>query len=186
MFDRFVDRRTFFKASLAAALLLAEMHPAWAKLQNGDMLPEGKISLYNTHSKEQLTVNFRTPSGDYNPDALASINHILRCHYTGEVAEMDIRVIEYLAMVDKQLGGGHEFHIISGYRSPVYNGLLRQESHRVARHSLHMKGKAIDISVPGMPLDKLRRVALNLRYGGVGYYPGAGFVHVDSGLFRTW
>ena len=80
----------------------------------------------------------------------------------------------------------HEIHIISGYRSPTYNGDLRRGGHGVARHSLHMKGKAIDISVPGVGLDKLRRVALNLRYGGVGYYPGPGFVHIDSGNFRIW
>lgn len=186
LFDSLFSRRLFLKASLACALLLAEIDPAWAKLPNLDTLPTGKLSLYNTHSKERLTVDYRDPTGNYNPDALKSLNWILRCHYTGEVADMDIRVIEHLNLVDKKLGGGNEFHIISGYRSPEYNGLLRREGHHVARHSLHMKGKAIDIAVPGVGLDKLRRTALNLRYGGVGYYPGPGFVHIDSGGFRTW
>ena len=186
MFDSLFSRRLFLKTSLACALLLAEFDPAWAKLPNFNSLPEGRLSLYNTHSKERLTVDFRDPAGNYNPDALKSLNWILRCHYTGEVADMDIRVIEHLNLVDKKLGGGNEFHIISGYRSPEYNGLLRREGHRVARHSLHMDGKAIDISIPGVGLDKLKRTALNLRYGGVGYYPGPGFVHLDSGGFRTW
>ena len=186
MFDSFWSRRLFLKASLAGAFLLAGRKTAFPKTAIDLRLPEGKLSLFNTHSKERLTIDYRDPSGNYNPDALKSLNWILRCHYTGETADMDIRVIEHLNLVDKNLGGGNEFHIISGYRSPEYNGLLRREGHRVARHSLHMKGKAIDISIPGVGLDKLRRIALNLKYGGVGYYPGSGFVHLDSGVFRTW
>jgi uncharacterized protein YcbK (DUF882 family) len=186
LFDSLFSRRRFIKASLACVLLLAEIEPAWAKLPEIAGLPEGKLSLYSIHSKERLTVDYRDLSGNYNPEALTALNWILRCNFTNEVAKMDIRTIEYLNLVDKELGGGHEFHIISGYRSPEYNRLLRREGHHVARHSLHMEGKAIDISIPGVNLDKLRRTALNLRYGGVGYYPGSGFVHLDSGEFRTW
>ena len=185
MFDSSWSRRLFLKASLAGAFLLAGKRPAFSKAAIDLRLP-GKLSLYNTHSKEKLTVDYRDGSGNYNADALKSLNWILRCHFTDTVADMDIRVIEYLNLVDKKLGGGNEFHIISGYRSPEYNGLLRREGHHVARHSLHMEGKAIDISVPGVGLDKLRRAALTMKYGGVGYYPGAGFVHIDSGMFRTW
>jgi uncharacterized protein YcbK (DUF882 family) len=186
VFDSLWNRRLFLKASMSFALLLAGKKPAFSKTAAATSLPEGKLSLYNTHSKERLTIDYRDPEGKYSPDALKSLNWILRCHYTGEVADIDVRVIEHLNLVDKQLGGGHEFHIISGYRSPEYNGLLRSEGHRVAKHSLHLKGKAIDVSIPGVRLDKLRRTALNLSYGGVGYYPGAGFVHLDSGSFRTW
>ena len=186
MFDSLLNRRLFLKASLAGVLFLAGRKPAYSKTTTIMRLPEGKLSLYNTHSKDRLTIDYRDPLGNYRPDALKSLNWILRCPYTGEVANMDIRAIEHLNLVDKQLGGGHEFHIISGYRSPEYNGRLRRQGHRVARHSLHLKGKAIDISIPGVGLDKLRRIALNLNYGGVGYYPGAGFVHLDSGSFRTW
>lgn len=186
MFDMLLNRRLFLKASLAGALLLAGRKPAFSKTAAGMRLPEGKLSLYNTHSKESLTVNYRDPYGNYSTDALKSLNWILRCPHTGEVASMDIRAIEHLNLVDKQLGGGNEFHIISGYRSPEYNRQLRREGHRVARRSLHLKGKAIDISIPGVGLDKLRQTALRLNYGGVGYYPGAGFVHLDSGNFRTW
>lgn len=186
MFDSIFSRRLFLKASLACALLLAEIDPVWAKVPKLENLPVGKLSLYNTHSKERITVDYRDPAGNYNPDALKSLNWILRCHYTGEVADMDIKVIEHLNLVDKKLGGGNEFHIISGYRSPEYNSRLRREGHHVARHSLHLKAKAVDIAIPGMGLDKLHRTALNLKFGGVGYYPGAGFVHLDSGSFRTW
>lgn len=186
MFDLLLNRRLFLKASLAGVLLLAGRNPAFSKTATNMRLPEGKLSLYNTHSLERLTINYRDPKGNYSPDALKSLNWILRCPYTGEVANMDIRAIEHLNLVDKQLGGGNEFHIISGYRSPEYNSQLRRKGHHVAKHSLHLKGKAIDISIPGVGLDKLRRTALNLNYGGVGYYPGAGFVHLDSGSFRTW
>lgn len=186
MLDLFLNRRLFLKASLAGVLILAGRKPAFSKTAATTRLPDGKLSLYNTHSKERLSINYRDSNGNYSPDAIKSLNWILRCPHTGEVANMDIRVIEHLNLVDKQLGGENEFHIISGYRSPEYNGLLRREGHRVAKHSLHMKGKAIDISIPGVGLDKLRQTALNLNYGGVGYYPRAGFVHLDSGSFRTW
>ena len=186
MFDFIFSRRMFFKASLACVLLFADFDPALANLPTMENLPEGKISFYNTHSKERLTVDYRDQEGNYIPDALKSLNWILRCNYTGEVANMDIKVIEYLNLVDKKLGGGNEIHIISGYRSPSYNHMLREKSRQVAKHSLHMKAKAIDVAIPGVALDKLRHTALNLKYGGVGYYPGAGFVHLDSGSFRTW
>jgi uncharacterized protein YcbK (DUF882 family) len=180
------SRRAFFKASLAGALTLALQRPVFAKKTIREELPEGKLSLYNTHNRERLTVTYRRTGDEYDPEALKALNWILRCHYTNQETEMDIRTLEFLNILDKKLGGNNEIHIISGFRSPTYNKLLRQEGHHVARHSLHQVGKAIDISIPGTGLDKIRRVALNLKYGGVGYYPGAGFVHIDSGTFRTW
>jgi uncharacterized protein YcbK (DUF882 family) len=89
-------------------------------------------------------------------------------------------------MVDRKLGGNHDFHVISGYRSPAYNERLRQEGRGVAKRSLHLEGKAIDVRVPSVKLAALKRAALSLQYGGVGYYPRTGFVHLDSGDFRTW
>jgi uncharacterized protein YcbK (DUF882 family) len=89
-------------------------------------------------------------------------------------------------MVDQKLGGNRDFHVISGYRSPAYNERLRQEGRGVAKRSLHLEGKAIDVRVPGVKLNSLRRAALSLQYGGVGYYPRTEFVHLDSGQFRTW
>jgi uncharacterized protein YcbK (DUF882 family) len=99
---------------------------------------------------------------------------------------MDIKTIECLNLVDKKLGGRNEIHIISGYRSPTYNSLLVQNGRHVAKQSLHRVGKAIDIVIPGVPLVKVRHAAVALKLGGVGYYPGAGFVHIDSGKVRTW
>jgi len=181
------NRRSFLKASLTGMLILLGSTSAFSKIaETTSHSPEGRLTLFNTHNRETLSVAFRTPEGEYDPEAIGAINRILRCHYTEEVAEIDIRVIEYLNSVDKVLGGGHEIHIISGYRSPSYNNLLRREGRHVAGHSLHMKGKAIDIAIPHVGIETVRRTALNLRSGGVGYYPGPGFVHIDSGPRRTW
>ena len=149
-------------------------------------MPEGRLSLYNVHNKERLSVVYRNGGQVYDPEALKAINWLMRCHYTNQEIEMDIRTIEFLNMVDKNLGCGNVIHVISGYRSPLYNELLCHEGHGVARNSLHMQGKAVDILIKGKELYKVHQVALNLRYGGVGYYPHTGFVHIDSGNFRAW
>lgn len=186
MFDRNCNRRSFLKAGLACTMLLLGGQEALGRVSFPNTLPEGRLSLFNTHNRERLTITYRNMAGEYDPEAIKALNWILRCPYTNQATSMDIRTIEYLNTVDKELGGDHEIHIISGFRSPAYNSMLRGKGRGVARHSLHLQGKALDIQVPGVGLDKLRRTALNLRYGGVGYYPGAGFVHIDSGNFRTW
>ncbi len=149
-------------------------------------LPPGRLSFYNIHTKDRLTVTYRDDSGRYDQGALGEINHVLRCHYTGDVVPIDPAVIEFVNIVDKKLGGAHEIDVISGYRSPAYNDWLIQHGHGVARHSLHLAGKAIDLRMPGVKLATIREVALSQGYGGVGYYPASDFVHLDSGRVRTW
>jgi len=148
--------------------------------------PRGKLSLYHTHTGERLFVACRDVRGEYDPGTLSALNRILRCHFTGEVAEIDLRVIDFMEAVDRSLGGGKEIHIVSGYRSAIYNAKLLREGRGVARNSLHLRGKAIDLRIPGIRLESLREAALRLREGGVGYYPGSDFVHIDSGRFRAW
>jgi uncharacterized protein YcbK (DUF882 family) len=131
-------------------------------------------------------VRYRLPSGAYDPDALAALNRLLRCHFSGRVASMDVRVIEFLNAVDRRLGGPHDIHVISGYRSPEYNAWLIRHGSGAAKHSLHMDGRAVDVRIPAVGLDALRRAALSLDYGGVGYYARSGFVHLDSGRPRFW
>ena len=157
--------------------------PARAETQ---LLPEGELSFYNVHTDERLRVRYRDESGGYDLAALDEVNHILRCHHTGEVAAIDPRVIEHLNLVQKSLGGAGEIHVISGYRSPEYNALLVRRSRRAARHSLHVEGRAVDFFIPGVRPREIRQAALKLRYGGVGYYPRADFVHLDCGPFRSW
>ena len=146
----------------------------------------GELTLYNTHTAERLDVIYRSAAGQYDRDALGALDYLLRCHATGKVAEMDLRTIEFLNLVDKRLGGGLDIHVISGYRSPEYNARLAHRDRGVASSSLHVLGRAIDIRIPAVDLRELRRTALGLEYGGVGYYPRSGFVHLDSGRVRSW
>ena len=133
-------------------------------------LPEGELSFYNVHTDERLRVRYRDERGRYDLSALDDLNHILRCHHTGEVAAMDPRVIEHLNLVQKTLGGEGEIHVISGYRSPEYNAILVKRSRRAARHSLHVEGQAdlrcleeVGIDEPTVK-DMYRLLALS-RYG---------------------
>ena len=134
-------------------------------------------------SAERICVGKRKGRASWRQE---EINWLLRCHHSDEVHEIDVRTIEFLSMVDRKLGGNHGFHVISGYRSPAYNEWLRQAGRGVAKRSLHLEGRAIDVRIPGVPLANLRRAALSLEYGGVGYYPRTDFVHLDSGRIRTW
>jgi uncharacterized protein YcbK (DUF882 family) len=97
-----------------------------------------------------------------------------------------VRVLEHVNLVQKKLGTQQEIHIISGFRSPEYNDLLVRTGQQAARNSLHVQGQAIDLSIPGIPLKKLREAALELKYGGVGSYRNSTYVHLDSGPFRSW
>jgi uncharacterized protein YcbK (DUF882 family) len=170
--------------SLAAASALlvprAQAHAA------GAGAPPGRLALYNIHTREALTIPYRDAAGRYDPAALDRLNRLLRCHFTGEVAAIDLRVVEFLGAVDQELGGDREIHVISGFRSPEYNAWLIRRGSGVATHSLHLLGRAIDVRFPGLPVGRVRRAALALGWGGVGYYPASGFVHLDSGRVRSW
>ncbi|WP_197904615.1 YcbK family protein [Desulfosarcina alkanivorans] len=155
----------------------------WAAL-----LPDGtrrSLSFFNTHTGERLALCY-FKDGAYCPDAMRRINHILRDHRTGDVQAMDFRLMDLLYSVHRHVGAGSPFHIISGYRSPKTNARLRKQSSGVAKFSYHMLGRAIDIRLPGHDTRKLRKACMDLKTGGVGYYPRSDFVHVDTGAFRTW
>ena len=148
-------------------------------------LPERSLSFYNTHTEEELEVVYWA-RGKYRKQALAEINHILRDHRTGEVKAIDTRLLDLAHDLGKRLGNRGPLHIISGYRSPKTNALLRAGGHGVASKSLHLKGKALDIRMPDTDLPVLHRAAVDLKGGGVGYYPGPNFVHIDVGRVRYW
>lgn len=151
-----------------------------------DHLPEGRLAFLNVWTDERLDVTYRNDAGQYDLEALDEVNHLLRCHYTGEVGAIDVRVLEHINLVQKKLGGDREIHIISGFRSPEYNALLVRSGRRAAKNSLHMQGQAVDLQIAGVHHKTVRQAALELGYGGVGYYPRSKFVHLDSGPFRTW
>lgn len=146
---------------------------------------EKRLCFYNAHTGERLDVCY-CKDGYYLPEALLQINYILRDFRTGEVQPIDPRLLDTLHHLSRKVSRRCTFHIVSGYRSPATNALLRRKSRGVAKNSYHMYGKAIDIFVPGYRLSRLRRLALSLKAGGVGYYPKTGFVHLDVGPVRQW
>lgn len=178
-------RRSFMAASLAAASALLPASRGRAAAAVPGAAP-GRLALYNVHTREGVTVVYRDAAGRYDRDGLERLNHVLRCHYTGEMAPIDLRVIEFLRAVDKRLGGDHEIHVISGFRSAAYNAWLIRHKSGVSPHSLHLVGRAIDVRFPALSLAEVRRTALDLGGGGVGYYPASGFIHLDSGRVRSW
>ena len=167
----------------AAALATTSAGPGFAKF----LAPRRSLSLYNVHTSESLTVDYFA-NGCCIPGAVAEIQHILRDYRTGEQHDIDVGLLDLLATLHDKLDASGPFHVISGYRSPVTNERLHEESSAVAKHSLHMVGKAIDIRLPGRSLVNIRNAALNLQAGGVGYYPQSqnDFVHVDVGRVRHW
>ena len=178
-------RRSFLKTSVVGLLLLGSklLLPSVARANE---LPDGELTFFNVHTNERLRVRYRDDAGNYDLTALDEVNHILRCHHTREVAAIDVQLLEHVNLVQKAVHGTGEIHVISGYRSPEYNAQLVKRSRRVAQHSLHVQGQALDFYVPGVKLRDLRHAALRLRYGGVGFYPRAKFIHLDCGPFRTW
>jgi len=143
------------------------------------------LSLYNRHTGEQHRGVYWL-DGKYQKEALQDFSHLLRDHRQNITAPMDKRVFDILFQLQNRLDIDKTIHVISGYRSPKTNAMLASKSHGVAKKSLHMKGMAIDIAIPGVSLSKVRDAAYALKLGGVGFYPDSGFVHVDCGPVRHW
>jgi len=181
-----ISRRTLLKTVFAGSFVILAGQAFPDDRRPGGGLPEGRLSLFNIHTDETLEVVYRDRRGCYDTGALDSLDRLLRCHYTQEVARIDIRVIEYLNAVDKILGGDNRIHVVSGFRSRAYNDLLIREGQGVAPHSLHLAGKAVDFRIPGVGLKSVKKTALNLKSGGVGFYPASDFVHIDCGRTRSW
>ena len=144
------------------------------------------LALVHTHTQERIDVVYSLDDR-YVPAALGSLNHFLRDHYTGDVGSIDPRVFDFLHDVQRLLSAGRPFEVISGYRCPATNARLRGTGGGgVAKHSLHMEGRAIDVRLPGVTLADLRDAGLSLGAGGVGFYPREQFVHLDTGRVRAW
>jgi len=141
--------------------------------------------LLNLHTNERVQSTYWA-DGDYLADGLAAINTVLRDHRTGETHPIDPHLLNMLHLLHLKMDSRREFHVISGYRSPQTNAQLNSKSSGVAKRSLHMQGMAIDIRLPGNALADLRNAALSLQTGGVGYYPGSDFIHIDTGHVRQW
>ena len=187
--QRPLNRRSFLgygAVATAAALAPATLNAATAA--PAAKRRERVLSFFHTHTGERLTTPYCC-DGVYQPEALVKINHLLRDFRQNEVKPIDPQLLDLLHELGGTLEVDAPFHIISGYRSPVTNTMLRERggAHTgVASQSLHMVGKAVDIRVPGVKLDDLRAAARSLKLGGVGFYPSSNFVHVDTGRVRYW
>jgi uncharacterized protein YcbK (DUF882 family) len=145
-----------------------------------------RLVLFNTHTNERIDLVYRR--GDqYLPGALAKLDYFLRDHQTGEVRHFDPRLYDILSDLTASVGrADDEIDIVCGYRTPSTNESLRAHTTGVAKNSLHIQAEAIDLRMPGVNTLKLRRAALALHRGGVGYYPHSDFIHVDTGRVRQW
>lgn len=172
------------RIGLAAVLLLV----AAGSVHNAAALNETKtLSFHHTHSGEDLTVTFKR-DGRYDEAALKQLNHFLRDWRTQDETVMDRHLFDILWEVYRDVDGKQPIQIISSYRSPATNAMLRRRSSGVARFSQHMLGHAMDFYIPGVPLEQIRFAGLRLQRGGVGFYPTSGspFVHLDTGSIRHW
>ena len=147
---------------------------------------EHRLRLFHTHTGERIDIVYRR--GDtYLPDAIAKLDFLLRDFRTGDVRHFDPRLYDTLEDLTASVGRlGAQIDIVCGYRSPWTNEFLRSHTSGVAKNSLHIQAEAIDLRIPGVDTLKLRRAALNLHRGGVGYYPHSDFIHVDVGRVRQW
>ena len=179
------NRRSFLgygAAATAAALVPGRAQAAVAKR------PERILSFFHTHTGERLKIAYCC-DGVYQPEALTQLNHLLRDFRVNQEKPIDPKLFDLLHELSGTLETDQPYHVISGYRSPHTNTMLRERggAHTgVATQSLHMVGKAMDIRMPGVKLDQLRAAAASLKLGGVGFYPSSNFVHVDTGRVRYW
>lgn len=154
-------------------------------LASADAYGARKLGFKHLHTGETLDVAY-WENGAYVPGALTEVNHVLRDWRTGQVHEIEPKLLDLLTALQARVGRTERFDVICGYRSPATNAMLHERSAEVATHSLHLVGQAIDIHLPGVELASLRDAAMGLRLGGVGYYPASDFVHVDIGRVRHW
>jgi uncharacterized protein YcbK (DUF882 family) len=173
-----------YQLGLTSALLLAgigSVHDAAALNENRT------LSFHHTHSGEDLTVTFKR-EGRYDEEALKQLNHFLRDWRSQEQTTMDRHLFDILWEVYRDVDGKKPIQIISAYRSPATNAMLRRRSSGVARFSQHMLGHAMDFYIPDVALEQIRFAGLRLQRGGVGFYPTSGspFVHLDTGSIRHW
>jgi len=143
------------------------------------------LAFFHLHTRETISITYKR-NGAYVPGALARLNHFLRDSSSGTQVNVDPELFDILWLVRRRLGSTGPYHVVSAYRSPQTNAWLASMSSGVADDSLHMRGRAMDVMLPGRSVAQLRAAGLELGMGGVGYYPRTGFVHLDTGPVRQW
>ena len=182
------SRRRFITGlatSVTGALLLPAAPSAIASVVSSSRQTGRSLNFYHTHTGDKLAIDYHDGS-DYLGDALAEINHYMRDFRTEESYPIDAALLDFLHDLKMSTGHNGTFEVISGYRSPKTNAKLRNKSNGVAKRSLHMQGKAIDIRLTGFDTRLLHKAAKKQARGGVGYYQKSNFIHVDTGRVRYW
>lgn len=174
-------RRFLWKASVSTAGLILGPELAQAARRKDRVL-----MMSNPHTGEKIRTVYWTPSDGYIRESLRSVSHFMRDFRQNRVKSIDPALLDIIYAISLNIGTKRKFEVMSGYRSPKTNRMLRRRSKNVAKKSYHMRAKAMDFQVKNISSRNLRRVALALRAGGVGYYPGARYIHVDTGNFRSW
>ena len=178
------ERRCFLKLGVLSAV--ASMFP---RLGSADVhktiSPTRTLSFYNVHTQESLEITY-WEKGKYLGASLRKINYIFRDYRAEEIKTIDHRVLDLLYCMKLKIRTHDPFHVVSAYRSPKTNAMLRRKGQGTAKNSYHMYGKAVDIRLPRFSLPFLRKTALELKGGGVGYYARSNFIHVDTGPCRYW
>ncbi len=171
-------------ASGVAALLSSIVVPSSTETAtaNGDTRT---LNLYHSHTGESIQATFRV-NGSYDPAALEKLNWFLRDWRNNDRTRMDPRLFDVIWEAYRTAGATQPIVIVSAYRSPETNAMLRRRSHGVAERSQHILGRAMDTTMPGMPMERVREIGMRLQRGGVGWYPSSNFVHLDVGGVRAW
>lgn len=174
-------RRFLLKAGMATAGLILGPELALAAARKDRLL-----MMTNPHTGEKIRTIYWTPTEGYIRESLASVSHFMRDFRQNQVRAIDPALLDIVYAISMNIGRHRHFEVMSGYRSPKTNRMLRRRSRNVAKKSYHMRAKAMDFQVRNVSARSLRRIALSLRRGGVGYYPGAKYIHVDTGSVRSW
>jgi uncharacterized protein YcbK (DUF882 family) len=143
------------------------------------------LKFYHTHTGKSLQVTYFS-AGQYVPEAMTDLRVFLADWRNQKEKDIDPELMDILWQIQKISANNDSFEVISAYRSEETNAMLHSKSKGVARNSQHVLGKAIDVRLRRLDLKRLHDTARELRLGGVGYYPGSDFVHVDTGRVRYW
>lgn len=178
-----LSRRRFLSHALAGVAVLPFAPAALAR----PPAPRAErwLELLNTHTGETVSVAYRSAQGLVR-SALGRLDWLLRDHRAGEQHPMDAALFDQLADLAAAADREPRYEIISGYRSPRTNARLAAAGRGVARRSLHMDGRAVDVRLRGVACAELRDLAIAMQRGGVGYYARSDFVHLDTGRVRRW
>lgn len=178
-----LKRRNFLKLATVSIGLVAT-NPLFANIGTDK---ERVLNLYNPRLDGSFNSVYWTPSEGYIAEALEEISWVLRDHYNNQVKDFDPELLDQMYFLRVKMDSQKDpLHVVSGYRSPNTNEMLRRKGSRVAKNSFHMHAKAVDIYMPNRSVSTLHRAALSMKAGGVGYYPRSNFIHIDTGPVRTW